>query len=171
TDGWSTPVLIEELLSLYRGEALLPPTPYRAYLEWLSRQDRAAARAAWGEALAGLEEATHVAPPERGRAVCLPAQHTVLLSAALTGAVGELARARALTLNTFVQVAWAIVLGRLTNRDDVVFGITVAGRPPELSGIERMVGLFINTLPLRVKLAPATTLLSLLRAVQESQSR
>ena len=49
-----------------------------------------------------------------------------------------------------MQVAWAILLGRLTGREDVVFGVTVAGRPPEIAGIERMVGLFINTLPLRI---------------------
>ena len=76
-----------------------------------------------------------------------------------------------MTLNTLIQAAWAILLGRLTGRDDVVFGVTVAGRPPEIAGIERMVGLFINTLPLRVRLAPATPLTELLPAVQESQSR
>ena len=65
-----------------------------------------------------------------------------------------------MTLNTLIQAAWAILLGRLTGRDDVVFGVTVAGRPPEIAGIERMVGLFINTLPLRVRLAPATPLRS-----------
>ena len=51
-----------------------------------------------------------------------------------------------------MQAAWAILLGRLTGRDDVVFGVTVAGRPPEIAGIEHMVGLFINTLPLRMRL-------------------
>ena len=64
-----------------------------------------------------------------------------------------------------------MLLGRLLGRDDVVFGVTVAGRPPEIAGIERMVGLFINTLPLRMKLPPALPLLALLDEVQDSQSK
>src|SRR6184192_908300 len=70
-----------------------------------------------------------------------------------------------------MQTAWAILLGRMTGRDDVVFGVTVAGRPSEIAGIESMIGLFINTLPLRVKLAPAKPLLDLLKQVQDSQSK
>ena len=83
----------------------------------------------------------------------------------------RLSRAQGLTLNTFVQAAWAILLGRLTGRDDVIFGVTVAGRPPEIAGIETMVGLFINTLPLRIQLPPAKPLLQLLKELQDSQSR
>ena len=82
----------------------------------------------------------------------MPEQHWFALSEAQTTALMRQARAQGLTLNTFVQVAWAILLGRLTGRNDVVFGVTVAGRPPEIPGIESMVGLFINTLPLRVRL-------------------
>ena len=70
-----------------------------------------------------------------------------------------------------LQAAWAILLGRMTGRDDVVFGVTVAGRPPEIAGIESMVGLFINTLPLRVKLPPGKPLSDLLKELQDSQSR
>ena len=84
------------------------------------------------------------------------------LSETLTTALSQQARSQGLTLNTFIQAAWAILLGRLTGRDDVVFGITVAGRPPEIAGIESMVGLFINTLPLRVKLPPDKPLVRLL---------
>src|SRR5208337_1852284 len=83
----------------------------------------------------------------------------------------EQARRHGLTPNTLIQTAWAVLLGRLLGRDDVVFGVTVAGRPPEIAGIDRMVGLFINTLPLRVKLPPAKPLLELLREVQDNQSK
>ena len=175
SDGWSTPVLVQELLTLYArqgdGSALARVTPYRDYLAWLARQDRAAALSAWQEALRGLEEPTHVAAPDAARAPLVPEQLTVSLTAPLSGGLCEQARRQGLTLNTFLQVAWAILLGRLTSREDVVFGVTVAGRPPEIAGIERMVGLFINTLPLRVRLAPSTPLLALLREVQEGQSR
>ena len=76
------------------------------------------------------------------------------MSGADTDQLAAAARARGVTLNTLLQVAWALVLSRLTDRDDVVFGVTVSGRPPELAGVETMVGLFINTMPLRVRLEP-----------------
>src|SRR6476660_7842587 len=173
-DGWSMPVLVRELLALYAhaGDAAVLPavTPYRDYLAWLARQDRAAATAAWREALAGLEEATLVAPPAAGRELVALQPLVVTLSETLSTALSQAARSRGLTLNTYVQGAWAILLGRLTGRDDVVFGVTVAGRPPEVAGIETMVGLFINTLPLRLELPPGLPLRDLLAQLQERQS-
>ena len=100
-----------------------------------------------------------------------PEQITLSLSETLTAALTRQARAQGLTLNTFMQAAWAILLGRLTGRDDVVFGVTVAGRPPEIAGIERMVGLFINTLPLRVRLPASKPLIAVLKELQDDQSR
>ncbi|HEY1245623.1 MAG TPA: condensation domain-containing protein, partial [Hyphomicrobiaceae bacterium] len=174
-DGWSMPVLVQELLTLYAhggdGAALPRVTPYRDYLAWIAGQDRDAAIAAWREALAGLEEATRVSPREGGHVPVAPEPITLALDKKLTAALTQQARRHGLTLNTVLQAAWAILLGRLSGREDVVFGVTVAGRPPEIAGIERMVGLFINTLPLRVKLAPGKPLLALLKEVQETQSR
>src|SRR6185295_3171531 len=174
-DGWSLPVLVGELLRLYahKGDCAVLPrvTPYRDYLAWMGAQDRAGAISAWREALEGLEEATRVAPPDRARLPVAPERITVALSEKLTAALTRQARQHGLTLNTFIQTAWAILLGRLTGRDDVVFGVTVAGRPPELAGIERMVGLFINTLPLRIRLPARQPLIELLKEVQDSQSR
>ncbi len=174
-DGWSRPVLVQELLTLYaqNGEAGALPrvTPYRDYLAWIAAQDRAAAVVAWQEALAGLDEATRLAPDDRARAPVVPEQILFALSEQSTAALTQQARRQGVTLNTIIQAAWAILLGRLTGRDDVVFGVTVAGRPPEIAGIERMVGLFINTVPLRVKLPPEQSLSVLLKEVQESQSR
>jgi hypothetical protein len=99
-DGWSTPVLVEELLRLYGGGAADLPrlTPYRDYLVWLSGQDRAAAEAAWREALAGLEEATHIAAPDAGRVARVPEQVDVALSGELSRALSEQARRHGLTL-------------------------------------------------------------------------
>ena len=99
-----------------------------------------------------------------------PKQIMLAVSEQLTTALNEVRR-QGLTLNTLIQTAWAILLGRLLGRGDVVFGVTVSGRPPEVAGIERMVGLFINTLPLRIKLPPAKPLLDLLKEVQDSQSK
>ena len=174
-DGWSMPVLLQELLTLYarRGDAMALPrvTPYRDYLAWIAAQDRAAAIAAWSEALAGLEEPTLLVPRDPGRAQVASEKISIAASETLTTALTEQARTYGLTLNTYIQGAWAILLGRVTGRDDVVFGVTVAGRPPEIAGIESMVGLFINTLPLRVKLPADKPLAALLAELQDSQSR
>ena len=147
------------------------PTPYRDYLAWIAAQDRAAGLAAWRDALAGLQEPTCLAPRDRARPPAMPEQVALALSEELTAALSRQARAQGLTLNSYIQAAWAILLGRLTGRDDVVFGVTVAGRPPEIAGIETMVGLFINTLPLRVELPPGKPLVALIRDLQDRQSQ
>ena len=171
-DGWSAPILVRELLEVYarRGSAASLPrvTPYRDYLAFIARQDRAAGLAAWREALAGLEEGTRLAPrAARAREPLAPEQIVLSLDAALSASLHRTAREQALTLNTVMQAAWGILLGRLSGRDDVVFGVTVAGRPAELAGVEHMVGLFINTLPLRMRLPPELPLSELLRQTQE----
>src|ERR1043165_1047940 len=174
-DGWSLPVLVGELLRLYahKGDCAVLPgvTPYRDYVAWIAGQDRAGAISAWREALAGLEEPTRVAPPDRARLAVAPERITIALSEELTTALTRQARQQGLTLNTFIQTAWAILLARLTRRDDVVFGVTVAGRPSEIGGLESMVGLVINPLPLRIKLPAGKPLLDVLKQVQDSQSR
>ncbi|CCK30252.1 amino acid adenylation domain protein [Streptomyces davaonensis JCM 4913] len=161
-DGWSTPVLVRELLALYDADgdplALPPAPPYRDYLAWVARQDGAAARAAWRAELAGVDEPTRIAPPAAEPAPRVPRRRTADLDEDLTRALTELARSRGLTLNNLVQAAWAVLLGRLTGQDDVVFGTVVSGRPPELPGVDAMVGLFINTVPTRVRTSPADPL-------------
>ncbi|WP_321473485.1 non-ribosomal peptide synthetase [uncultured Paludibaculum sp.] len=173
-DGWSTPILMRELLTLYArkgDDAGLPrPVPYRDYLAWLSRQDQAAARAAWTAALRGVEEPTRLAPAANGAIRSFPERVTIDLPPTLTAALTRQARAHGLTLNTLVQGAWGVLLGRLTGRDDVVFGVTVAGRPPEIRGIESMIGLFINTLPLRVRWSSSDRLSDLFARVQDAQT-
>ena len=174
-DGWSLPVLVRELFQLYGQEgqsAVLPRvTPYRDYLGWIAVQDRQAAQGAWQRALEGLEEPTRLAAAEPGAAApALPEEIIVELPEALTEALSRQARSHSLTLNTIFQGAWAILLGRLTGRDDVIFGTTVAGRSSEIAGIQTMVGLFINTLPVRVRLRPAEPLSELLTRLQDSQS-
>ncbi|MHA4820551.1 condensation domain-containing protein, partial [Streptomyces aculeolatus] len=87
-----------------------------------------------------------------------------------TAALGVWARGRGLTVNSVVQGAWALVLARLAGRSDVVFGATVAGRPAELPGVESMVGLFINTLPVRVRLDGGQRVVDMLAELQRRQS-
>ncbi|MBY4004496.1 amino acid adenylation domain-containing protein, partial [Rhodococcus fascians] len=174
-DGWSTPLLLKDLLTLYvvdGDDAVLPRVPaYRDYLSWLSRRDHSAARAAWTEALAGLAEPTLLTPVEsRRQESTLAGRALVSLDTEQTERLRSLARARGITMNSMVQASWAMVLGTLTGRTDVVFGATVSGRPPEVSDIESMVGLFINTLPVRIVLDPAETLGQYLDRVQAEQA-
>ncbi|KPI18993.1 amino acid adenylation domain protein [Actinobacteria bacterium OK074] len=171
-DGWSVSVLLRELPALYEAfgdpTALPPAPPYRAFLEWLDRRDRTAAESAWREALSGATEATRLAPhaPD-GRGSGELAQARTELAADTGAALTALARNLGVTANSLVQTAWAILLSRTTGRDDVVFGATVSGRPAELPGVESMVGLFVNTVPTRVRLRPDEPFGALLRRVQD----
>ncbi|MFD7434061.1 amino acid adenylation domain-containing protein [Streptomyces sp. NPDC059861] len=172
-DGWSLPVLHRELMACYGDDAppLADVTPYRSFLRRLAEQDRDAAGDAWRTALAGLDEPTRlVAAPGTGAPV-RPAHIRVELPESTTARLTERARAHGVTLGTVVQAAWGLLLGRLTGRDDVVFGTTVSGRDSEVDGIAAMVGLFINTLPTRFRWAPGEPLGELLVRLQDEQAR
>lgn len=174
-DGWSTPMFVRELLTLAAdgGDAgALPPVrPYRDFLAWLDRQDTTASLAVWGRALAERDGPTLVAgdPGTRHLAV-RPRELTAELDTATTAALTAALREHGLTLHTLVLGVWATVLARLTGRDDVVFGATVSGRPGELDGSADMLGLFINTVPVRIRLRPADTVARLLQDIAAGQA-
>ncbi|GDY71380.1 hypothetical protein SAV31267_008650 [Streptomyces avermitilis] len=172
-DGWSLPVIITEVSALYEaggdGRALPPATSYRAYLEWLRRRDGETAREAWRAEFAGADEPTLVAPAHPGAASDVPERVSFEFTEDVTRAVSELARAHGLTVNTVVQGAWALLLARLVGRTDVVFGATVAGRPADIPGVESMVGLFINSLPVRVNPAAEQSVVAMLTDLQARQ--
>ncbi|WP_329471268.1 amino acid adenylation domain-containing protein [Streptomyces sp. NBC_01723] len=173
-DGWSMPILLRELMTLYtvHGDATVLPRvrPYRDYLGWLGGRDRDAAQEAWTDAFAGFGTPSIVAP-DRGALTAAPERIDFSEDEAASAALTRFARSHGLTVNTVIQGAWGLVLSHLTGRDDVVFGVTVSGRPPELPGVDTMVGLFMNTLPLRVRLRPAETLAEFLRRTQSEQAR
>ncbi|MEU7133045.1 amino acid adenylation domain-containing protein [Streptomyces sp. NPDC046261] len=173
-DGWSMPLVMQELFTLYgsRGDtrALPAAVPYEDYFRWLTAQDDDAAKEAWRTALSGLDEPTRLAPQADGHASVTPHHRIERVPRELTDAVTRQARRHGITLNTVVQATWGLLLARLTGREDVVFGTTVAGRSPEVPGIETMVGLFINTLPVRVRLEPSEPLLALAARLQQEQA-
>uniref|UniRef100_UPI0021C11010 condensation domain-containing protein n=1 Tax=Frankia gtarii TaxID=2950102 RepID=UPI0021C11010 len=172
-DGWSTPVLMRDLFALYAADGVDPALPvarpYRDQLTWLAERP-AGALEVWRAALDGVTEATHLVPAAQGAPAVLPAERVETLPADLVAALSRLARSRGVTLNTLVQAGWGILASRLTGRDDVVFGATVSGRPADLTGVEAMVGLFINTLPVRVRLRPAETVADLVTRLQAEQA-
>ncbi|MFL5334658.1 MAG: condensation domain-containing protein, partial [Geminicoccaceae bacterium] len=170
------PILFTDLLALYENNAdatALPMVrPYADYLAWLARQDAPTAIAVWQDYLADLDGPTLLsAPGPRPAAASGETRRwQALLSQPHTAALQGYARDHGVTLNAVMQGLWAVVLGRFTGRDDVVFGVTVAGRPTDLPGSEQMVGLFINTVPLRARLRPNQTLPDLLLDIQRAQS-
>ncbi|MFI6320154.1 alpha/beta fold hydrolase [Nonomuraea sp. NPDC050556] len=173
-DGWSLAVLIDDLFALYAGggdaTGLPAVTPYRDFVTWMSGQDTAASTQAWQVALAGVDRPTLVAPDaELGSE--LPAQVDIRPDAEVGTQLRQLVQSTGLTANTLVQAAWASVLAAITDRDDVVFGTLVSGRPPEIDGVQKMVGMFINTVPVRVRLRPEASVADNLARLADEQSR
>ena len=174
-DGWSLSLVFRDVLEAYaRGGALQLAQGRRfgEYVAWLERQDRTRAERFWREALAGFGVPTPLpAARPAGDAGGEPGDGMVRLrlSAERTGALQEQARRWGLTMSTVVQGAWAVLLGRYADEDDVVFGATVSGRPAELSGVEETVGMFINTLPVRVRLQGAAKVREWLAELQRGQ--
>lgn len=172
-DGWSVPVMLRELMALYSPSgtplALPAPAPYRNYLGWLASRDRDASLEVWRQALAFADE-----PPTLPGAPAAGAKGVrsveVSLSDTATAALDRLGRDRGLTASTLVHGAWGLLLARLTGRRDVLFGSTVSGRGGDLPGIESMVGLFINTVPARLRLRPDETAADVLARWQSEQS-
>ncbi|MCP2289083.1 non-ribosomal peptide synthetase [Nocardia amikacinitolerans] len=173
-DGWSMPLLLAELLARYQsggdGAAFPQPVSYRDYLAWLTRRDRAAETAAWTDALSGLPGPTLVTAgrtPQRTGSGKLDLELPLAPASAI--ALQRMAADQGVTLNTVVQCAWGMLLAELTGETDIVFGATVSGRPADLPGAERIVGMLVNTLPVRIALDPAEPVGDLLRRIQREQ--
>ncbi|MEM9008396.1 MAG: condensation domain-containing protein, partial [Cyanobacteria bacterium P01_F01_bin.86] len=178
-DGWCNALLIKDVLAFYaayrEGQALSlrPPQPYRDYILWLLQQDSQASATYWQTTLAGFQAPTPLGI-ERSRLSMssIQSEHDERyhsLAASLITQLNTFAQQHHLTLNTLIQGAWALLLSRYSDTADIVFGATVSGRPPTLPGAESIVGLFINTVPVRVAVSPETKLLPWLHQLQDGQ--
>ena len=174
-DGWCLSLVLSEVFATYealtlgRVPSLTPVRPFGEYIKWLQRRDRDALEHYWRETLRGFTAPTPILAA--GRSSTGSAEANAVLERKLSVEVTDGLRAQAaqhrLTLSTLVQGAWALLLSRYSASDDVVFGATVSGRPPEVPGIETMLGVFINTVPVRVRIEPdarASSWLSRLQA-------
>ncbi|MGX1471580.1 UNVERIFIED_CONTAM: amino acid adenylation domain-containing protein [Streptomyces canus] len=176
-DGWSDPIVVGELLESYHafregGEPRLAARrPFRDFVAWVTGQDMDTARAYWRERLAGVRETTTLGI-ERPTGDRGPGECRVPLSpeAAATG-VAEFARRHRLTLNTVVQAAWAVVMAHYSGSDDVVFGVTSSGRDGRLDGMDAMVGMLLNTTPVRITLDRDQPVTDWLTRLQDEQVR
>ncbi|WHS58674.1 non-ribosomal peptide synthase/polyketide synthase [Pseudomonas sp. G2-4] len=151
-DGWSSAQLLGEVLQHYRGDSVARPTGrYRDYIAWLQRQDAVLGEAFWTAQLRTLDEPVRLAQafvrPAQEVAANLYGHHLMHMDMAQTQRLAEFARESKVTVNTLVQAAWLLLLQRYSGKSSVAFGATVAGRPTDLVGVERQIGLFINTLP------------------------
>ena len=177
-DGWSVPIFMAEVLAHYRRLAMgtpppPPAPPFRDYIAWLQRQDPAATKSFWTQNLAGLKP-SHLAPlrpwdPQRGTGPV--DRRFVNLPESVGSGLRQAAVRHRVTFGTLVQAAWAIVLGRYTGGSEVTFGCASSGRPPELPQVDRMVGMFANTLPVRVALPTDGDLGTWLRHMQGEYAR
>ncbi|MEH1952593.1 non-ribosomal peptide synthetase [Nostoc sp.] len=168
-DGWSMQIILKEVLAFYeanqRGEhlRLIPSRPYREYIEWLQQQDITQANNFWQKNLQGFETPISLTG---NREEGIYNEQTFQLSQTVTEKLQYAARQHHLTLNNLVQGAYALLLSRYSGESDVIFGATVSGRPPTLAGVDSMVGLLINTLPIRVQVNGKAELLPWLKQLQ-----
>ena len=164
-DGWSLPLLVGDLLTVYEalrlGVAPPPHTrrPYRDYIAWLQIQDTDQVLGFWAEQLRDFSTRTPLplAKSEGKRELQRVETYLLRLENVLAERIRNTARVLRVTPNAICQTAWAILLGRLGGESDIVYGTTLSGRPTDLAGAEEMIGLFINTLPMRVRLDASLT--------------
>ncbi|WP_371801318.1 amino acid adenylation domain-containing protein [Streptomyces sp. NBC_01732] len=173
-DGWSVQILQKELFALYRAllggtSAELPPTaPYRRYIEWLNSRQDDGSEAFWTDYLAGVTEPTalHIDRDTGDNGV---GEFEVCASAELFARARDYAKSQRVTMNTLVQGLWSVLLSRYSRQDEVLFGSTISGRSIDLPGVESMMGLFINTLPVRGRLTGDLVVSEWLRDLQDEQ--
>jgi acyl carrier protein len=179
-DGWSRALLWKEIFAFY--EALCngqvidmgPCHPYRNYITWIKQQGLSRAEAFWRQMLRGFVTPTPLVLDQVS--INLPgSQESYVeqegkLSRAMTDALQSLAQQQHITMNTLVQGAWVLLLSGFSGEQDVVFGVTSSGRPVTLPGVDSMVGLFINTLPVRVQVPPEVPLIPWLKELQAQQA-
>lgn len=174
-DGWCKGIIYRDLMQFYHAlRRGLSPEPgatisNEKYYQWLSRRNRPEGLKFWREYLDGYERTAVL--PQTGQPVdgngYQVGEYQLKIGEALTRRLTEAAARSQLTLNSVLQTIWGVLLQVYNNTDDVVFGVVVSGRPPDIEDIEHMVGLFINTVPLRVRRQPRQTFSRLARQVQE----
>lgn len=176
-DGWSGPVLFKEVFAIYEanltGERLDLPTPrrFRDYVNWLGQQDRAAAQAYWESTMADFGTPTRVQLQAPEKVTESYHAQQLRVSSQTTTALKNFAQQKRCTLNNLIQAAWGLLLGVYSGDDDVVFGVTTSGRSGDFPGVDQIVGLCINTLPMRLKLDPTMLLGDWLQVIQAQQAQ
>ncbi|MEN7551664.1 amino acid adenylation domain-containing protein [Rapidithrix thailandica] len=176
-DGWCIPIILNDFQTVYTAlragvqPQLAPSAPYESYIRWLEDYPQEQGKHYWRQLLQGYHSDTTLGinrtAPELYKASRNLLYEEFILKGADYHLLSNLIQAQKLTLNEVIQALWGIYLAQVNAREDVVFGTVVSGRPPELKGVERMVGLFINTLPVRVRFQQEETLLQLIQTLRK----
>ncbi|GAA0373338.1 non-ribosomal peptide synthetase [Bacillus horti] len=177
-DGWCLSLLFKDFLELYQSTlqgyqpTLSPVYPFHTFVDWLEKQDTEEAQHYWKKHLEGFEQISEL-PGKRFSEVREPEQNTqqhdslsFQFSEQDTRALEDLARRTQVTTNSILQAVWGVLLGRYNHTHDVAFGVVVSGRPPEIVGIESMIGLFINTVPMRVEMSGSASFIEVVEDMQ-----
>ncbi|KOA81750.1 non-ribosomal peptide synthetase [Bacillus altitudinis] len=172
-DGWCFGLVVQELFAIYHAllhdipYRLEPVKPYKEYIQWLEKQDKQASLEYWTQSLAGFEGQSTFKEQRKQTNEHELGEIEWAMSKEETAALSELALQQNATLSSALQSAWSILLSRYQRSNDVLFGTVVSGRPADLAGVDRMVGLFINVIPRRIQLTDQMTFRSLLSETQQ----
>lgn len=175
-DGWSTEILISEFSRFYeslkakKNLNLSDPIPYRAYIDWIERRDKSKAINYWKQYLNDYEQKDSLLASRKSAANQKPYKKTSFFKqfdSGLTSQISTFSLRNKITINSFVQAVWGILLSKYSNQEDIVFGHVVSDRPTEIHGADTMIGLFINTLPVRIEIKKGDSFLDLLKRTQE----
>ena len=182
-DGWCLGIIAKEIFGVYaqlkngKGEvyekeiekALGETYPYASYIKWLEKQDKEGAKTYWEKYLEGYEQQATL-PKTKGREQeggYILGEHNISIGKDITRKLTEIGHKNHVTMNIIMQAVWGVILQGYNNTEDIVFGSVVSGRPPEVTGIEQMVGLFINTIPVRIKKSRGQNFSEMIRQLQE----
>ncbi|MGE1096989.1 non-ribosomal peptide synthetase [Bacillus altitudinis] len=172
-DGWCFGLVVQELFAIYHAllhdipYRLEPVKPYKEYIQWLEKQDKQASLEYWTQSLAGFEGQSTFKEQRKQTNEHELGEIEWAMSKEETAALSELAFQQNATLSSALQSVWSILLSRYQRSNDVLFGTVVSGRPADLAGVDRMVGLFINVIPRRIQLTDQMTFRSLLSETQQ----
>ncbi|MDO8225210.1 non-ribosomal peptide synthetase [Bacillus cabrialesii] len=173
-DGWCLSIVLKEFLHIYASYvnesaiSLNPVQPYGRYIKWLMEQDKEQAVSYWEHYLSGHEQQTMLPKQKKTKGRSRQEHVTFSFSKEESSRLSELAAKEEVTLSTIFHTIWGILLQKYNNNDDAVFGSVISGRPAEIEDIEQMVGLFINTIPVRVQ-GEKTPFLQLIKDMQKDR--
>jgi len=180
TDGWSLPVLLQELRQEYEALAAgrqvvqAEEDKYEDYIRYIEQRDKYVEGAFWRKYLEGFDEPALLPfvrlGKERNKGLGEYKSVSIQLSVPVSEQLNAYAQEYRITVNTVMQGIWALLLHRYTGREDIVYGVTVSGRPEEMAGVERRVGMYINTLPLRSVMDEEQEVRVWLASIQQQQS-
>lgn len=175
-DGWGVGILTAEFLEIYRSflerdNYNIPAViPFKKYVQWIEEQNNEEAGRYWRKYLESYNNAVSFPKKEENKKMSVQYKNEEIFyvfPGDMTAGLNHFSIQNQITLNTIIQTVWGIILGKYNSRDDVVFAVVSSGRPPEIEGIESMVGLFINTIPVRIRFDDSMSMNTLLRKVQQ----